>query len=254
MEYTTPSLDVKVDPAGRVIDVDSLYAAFARLHDSRHARGRRYALVTILVYIVLAKLAGQDRLYGISQWVRYRRVALAEALHLVEPRARCVNTYRSILGQVIDIEEFEQVVREFFAAQPHAGQSLVIVLDGKTLRGTIPAGEQHGRHLLAAYLPAEGWVLFQVEVARKENEITAAPRVLKCLDLREKVVTGDAMFAQRDLSQQIGDAGGDYVWTVKDNQAALRQDIEVLFQPEATVKGFSPTRPYGSDQRETPRT
>jgi predicted transposase YbfD/YdcC len=39
------------------------------------------------------------------------------------------------------------------------------------------------------------------------------------LDLRSKVVTGDAMFAQRDLSQQIVDAGGDYVWTVKDNQS-----------------------------------
>jgi hypothetical protein len=32
------------------------------------------------------------------------------------------------------------------------------------------------------YLPAEGWVFFQVDVDGKENEITAAPRVLKCLD------------------------------------------------------------------------
>jgi hypothetical protein len=66
---------------------------------------------------------------------------------------------------------------------PQAGQSIVISLDGKTLRGTIPAGQTHGRHLLAAYLPAEGWVVFQVEVAGKENEITAAPRILQCLDL-----------------------------------------------------------------------
>jgi predicted transposase YbfD/YdcC len=55
--------------------------------------------------------------------------------------------------------------------------------------------------LLAAYLPAEGWVLYQVEVANKENEISAAPRVLKCPDLRGKVVTGDAMFAQHELSR-----------------------------------------------------
>jgi predicted transposase YbfD/YdcC len=144
-----------------------------------------------------------------------------------------------VLGQVIDLEEFERVVREFFAAQPKAGQSVVIALDGKTLRGTISAGQTHGRHLLAAYLPAEGWVVFQVEVANKENEIVAAPRVLKSLDLRGKIVTGDAMFAQRELSLQIVAAGGDYVWVVKDNQATLRQDIELLFQPEKTVKGFS---------------
>jgi len=88
-------------------------------------------------------------------------------------------------------------------------------------------------------VPAEGWVLLQVEVDRKENEIVAAPRVLKMLDLRGKIVTGDAMFAQRELSLQIVEAGGDYVWTVKDNQATLRQNIELLFQPEKRGKGFS---------------
>ncbi len=194
-----------------------------------------------MVYIVLAKLAGQDRLWGISPWVRHRQHALAEALHLVKPRAPCVNTYRAILGHVIEIEEFEQAGHDFLAGQPGAGQSVVIALDGKTLRGTIPTGQLHGRHLLAAYLPAEGWGLCQVEVDGQENEITAAPRVLKCLDLRDKVVTGDALFAQRDLSVHIVDAGGDYVWTVKDNQATVRQDIQTLVQPEVTVKGFSPT-------------
>lgn len=239
MECSTPTFDVNLNPSGFVVDLDSLYTYLARLQDRRHARGVRYALVTVLGYIVLAKLAGQDRLFGISQWVRYRQESLAEALHLTKPRAPCVNTYRAILGQVIDIEEFEQVVREFFAAQPQAGQSIVIALDGKTLRGTIRTGQTHGRHLLAAYLPAEGWVLFQVEIASKENEISAAPRILKCLDLRGKIVTGDAMFAQRALSLQIVQMGGDYVWSVKDNQSIVRQDIELLFQPEKTVKGFS---------------
>jgi predicted transposase YbfD/YdcC len=240
MECTAPELDVNVAVEGCVVDLGSLYAALARVRDKRHARGRRYALVTVLVYILLAKLAGEDRVYGISQWVKHRQVALATALALQRPQAPSVNTYRRVLGESINIDEFEQVVREFFAAQPDAGQSISIALDGKTLRGTIPAGQLQGRHLLAAYLPAEGWVLYQVEVVNKENEISAAPRVLNCLDLRGKVVTGDAMFAQRELSAQIVAAEGDYVWTVKDNQSTLRQDIELLFQPEQTVKGFSP--------------
>jgi predicted transposase YbfD/YdcC len=239
MECSIPTFDVNLEPTGFLIDLDSLYACLARLQDKRHARGVRYALVNVLLFLVLAKLAGQDRLYGISQWVRYRKEPLAEVFHLKKPRAPCANTYRNILGRVIDIEAFEQVVRDFFASQPNAGQSLVIALDGKTLRGTIAAGQTRGQHLLAAYLPAEGWVLLQVEVEGKENEITAAPRVLKCLDLRGKIVTGDAMFAQRELSLQIIEARGNYIWAVKDNQSMLRQDIELLFQPEKTVKGFS---------------
>src|SRR6266498_5397279 len=155
MQCTAPTFDVNVDPNGLVIDLDSLYVWLARLRDKRHARGVRYALVTVLVYLVLAKLAGQDRLYGISQWVRYRKEPLAEVFHLKKPRAPCANTYRNIPGQVIEIEEFEQVVCEFFAAQPNAGQSVVITLDGKTLRGTISAGQTRGQHLLAAHLPAE---------------------------------------------------------------------------------------------------
>lgn len=239
MECSTPTFDVNLEPTGFLIDLDSLYASLARLQDKRHARGVRYALVNVLLFLVLAKLAGQDRLYGISQWVRYRKKSLAGVFHLKKPRAPCANTYRNILGRVVDIEAFEQVVRDFFASQPKAGQSLVIALDGKTLRGTIAAGQTRGQHLLAAYLPAEGWLLFQVEVEGKENEITAAPRVLKCLDLRGKIVTGDAMFAQRELSLQIIEAGGNYLWAVKDNQSRLRQDVELLFQPEKTVKGFS---------------
>jgi predicted transposase YbfD/YdcC len=239
MECSTPTFDVNLDPAGFVIDLDSLYEYLARLGDKRHARGMRYAVVSVLVFLVLAKLAGQDRLSGISQWVRYRKEPLAQVFHLKVPRAPCANTYRNILAHAIDVEDLERVVRDFFANQPKAGHSLVIALDGKTLRGTIAAGQTRGQHLLAAYLPAEGWVLFQVEVECKENEISAAPRVLKMLDLRGKIVTGDAMFAQRELSVQIVEAGGDYVWTVKDNQSTLRQDIELLFQPEKTVKGFS---------------
>ncbi len=48
------------------------------------------------------------------------------------------------------------------------------------------------------------------------------------------------MYAQRDLSALVVQAGGDYIWTVKDNQSCLREDLEQLFQPEVYVKGFSP--------------
>src|SRR5512140_1117334 len=102
-EYIAASLDVNLDPNGFVIDLQSLYAALARLHDTRKAKGLRYSLVTILLFVVFAKLAGEDRLFGISEWVRHREVELAEALHLHKVRSPCLNTYRTVLGQVIDI-------------------------------------------------------------------------------------------------------------------------------------------------------
>jgi hypothetical protein len=38
------------------------------------------------------------------------------------------------------------------------------------------------------------------------------------------VVSGDAMFDQRDLSLKIVQVKGDYLWTVKDNQEGLRYE------------------------------
>ncbi len=80
-QYIAPSLDVNGDPAGFIVDLDSLLAYLARLHDSRQPRGLRYSLVTLLLCVSLAKLAGEDHPTGICEWVRHRASLLAEALH-----------------------------------------------------------------------------------------------------------------------------------------------------------------------------
>ncbi len=238
-KYSAPTFDVNLDPNGFIIDVDSLYAALARLQDKRDPRGVRYSLVTTLLFILLAKLAGENSLSGVADWVKDRIALLSELLQLQKPRAPHGSTYGRILAFAIDAQAFETLVQEFFAALPQAGSSIVINLDGKKLRGTIAAGQTQGVHLLAAFLPAEGWVLLQIEVRAGENEIRAAPRLLKALDLRGKIVTGDAMLAQRDLSKIVVAGGGEYVWSVKGNQSALYDDSATLFTPERVVAGFS---------------
>jgi len=107
MDCTILDFDVNTDPAGFIVDLGSLYDCLARLTDHRCARGKRYALVTVLVFLVLAKLAGQDRIYGISQWVRLRKESLADIFQLIEPRAPCANTYKNILEHAIDIDQLE---------------------------------------------------------------------------------------------------------------------------------------------------
>ena len=59
----------------------------------------------------------------------------------------------------------------------------------------------------------------------KTNEHKAALRLLEGLVLEGRLVTGDAMFCQRDFCQQVIDARGDYLVFVKDNQPTLLDDI-----------------------------
>ncbi len=224
-----------------VFDVWSLYAHLTQLTDQRHARGVRYGLAEALTLIVLAKLAGEDGVSGIADWLSHRADQLRQALGLTWAGMPHRVTLSRILGRAIEATELEQVVHHYFEPRLQASQAVVVAIDGKTLRGTIEVGQNQGRHLLAAYLPEEGLVLLQVEVAAKENEIVAAPRLLQTLDLRGKVVIGDAMHTQREISIEIVRAGGEYLWTAKGNQAEVQETITQLFEPEPVTPGFAPT-------------
>ena len=58
-----------------------------------------------------------------------------------------------------------------------------------------------------------------------------APQLLKQIEWEGRVVTGDAMFCQRNLCQQVVELGGDYLFVVKGNQTRLQTDLEIVFEP-----------------------
>src|SRR5262249_10143325 len=125
------------------------------------------------------------------------------------------------------------------------GQGVVIALDGKTVRGS-KDGEAPGQHLVAAYAADAQAVLAQVRVDAKTNEHKAALQLLGILPLRGRIVTGDALFCQRDLCAKVVAGGGDYVLAVKDNQPSLADDIAagLAYQEQARrlTAAFSPRR------------
>jgi hypothetical protein len=89
-----------------------------------------------------------------------------------------------------------------------------VAIDGKRLRGSARA--QASRvHLLAAFSATLQGVIGQLRVAPEANEITAALQLLKMLPLDGVVITGDAMFTQREICRVIIEGGGDYSFTVK---------------------------------------
>ena len=246
MHHNTATFSLAAIEEAFFFDVGSLYEYLEKLKDRRDPRGVRYPLALALVFIILAKLAGEDEPHGMAQWVALRKDLLRQALHFERDSVPHELTYWRILGQAVDVTEFQLAVREFLLSTAKAESGVEINLDGKALRGTIPAGQTQGVHVLAAYLPDAGIVLMQMEVGAKANEISAAPELLKTIDLQGKIVSGDAMFAQRELSRQVIEGGGDYLWSVKENQPSLRADIESLF---AIEEGQTALKPMTNDLR-----
>ena len=214
-----------------VFDLGSLYAHFCKMSDTRKRRGVRYRLETILTLMVLAKLCGEDNPSGIADWAQHRRELLCTALKLERQSMPHHSTYRRIAAEVLSVEELEALSSEVLSGQRYFGKQVLVAIDGKVLRGTLDEN-QVGVYLLAAYLPEEGLVLMEVAVNGKGHEIEAAPQVLESLDLREKVVMGDALHTQRPVSIQIVESGGDYIWFVKGNQPQLEEDLRLWFGPD----------------------
>ncbi len=228
-KYSTAKLDALTPCDGYVFEVDSVIAMLMELDDTRKARGKVYALGMILWLMLLAKLSGADSQRAMAQWLDERKVELATLLNLSKVRMPCRTTLRRIVTWVVSVEQLEKRFGEYLQQLATTGSTVILSLDGKTLRGSVDLAHPRGMHLLAAYLPEEGLVLLQMEVERKENEIPVAKRLLKHLDLRGKIVTGDALLTQRQLCLQIVDGGGEYVFKVKDNQHQLYDDIRRLF-------------------------
>ena len=78
--------------------VNSLYAALQKVPDSRCKRGRRYPAAVVLTLLLLAKMAGEQSIAGIADWVNERKELLGQWLPLV--RAPCANTYRYICAHI----------------------------------------------------------------------------------------------------------------------------------------------------------
>jgi predicted transposase YbfD/YdcC len=235
MQYSTGKHELKISVHGIEFEAGSVYDRLEKLTDLRKAQGKRYSLETLLMIILMAKLCGANTPMEIAEWAQHRKEQIVELLHLKRARMPHHNTYRRILAEKVNEEEVERLVGEYNQSGKHGR---VYSMDGKAMLGKRKGEETGNEYLLSVYDGAQAKVLSQVAVGRKENEITKAPQALKRVEIAEKVVTGDALHTQRGISKQIVEAGGDYVWPVKENQRRLYQNIQSLFAPDYPKPGF----------------
>lgn len=211
----------------------SLWEALDSVPDPRCRSGQRHPLKAVLGLLTVAMLAGMRSLAAVAEFGRNHGPGLAEALGFTRPETPCGGTFHYLLA-ALDVDKFEAALRRWAAGRTGAGWTPMSI-DGKALRGA--TGERlPGVHLVAAFAHEAGTTLAQIRVDAKTNEHKAALELLGLLDVKGKVLTGDAMFCQRDLSKAVIDKGGDYLWQVKDNQPELASDIASAFDD----RGFSP--------------
>jgi predicted transposase YbfD/YdcC len=192
-------------------------------HDPRAANARHF-LTDILVIAILAVIAGADDYPGIVEYALDERAWLGTFLRLPHG-VPSVSTFRRVFA-ALKPSVLMGVMSRWAGELAGSLAGKQIAIDGKTLRRSFEHGwDKSGLHLVTAWCVEENLVLAQQAVDQKSNEITAVPGLLKMLDLKGAVVTGDAMNTQKAIARQIVQGGGDYLLAVKGNHRALEGSL-----------------------------
>ena len=213
----------------------TLWDALGEVPDGRGRKGRQLPLPAVLALSIAAMLSGADSLISIFRWGRRLK---PEALHLLgfeDGIAPCHATYHYVFRS-LDGDALARVLGAFALGEASAGH---IAIDGKTLKGS-RRHDAKALHVLSAFATGLGAVVGDLVVKPDENEITAALALLKGLPLEGAIISGDAIFCQRQICQQIRNANGHYLFSVKSNQPELHAAI---------AESFGDFPPLGQSQR-----
>jgi predicted transposase YbfD/YdcC len=185
--------------------MSGLQDALKEIPDPRKALGKRHPLLAMLMHAVVAMLGGARSLEAIAQFGRDRGRSFALAVGYTRSKTPCKASFH-YLFKAVEVRKFEAAITRWLEQRRGDGWRAASI-DGKTLCGA--TGERlPGVHLLAAYAHEAEAAIAQLRVDAKTNEHKAALELLNIIDVKDTIITGDAAFCQRDLSQTIVEKGG----------------------------------------------
>ncbi len=238
--------------------IESLLNKIREFPDPRSSLGKRHPFETVLCISVCAVICGCRGYRAIGDWANSFSKEELTRFGSNRDRPPSEPAIRRLL-QRIDANKFDNFIGEWLLEQKllHTScssvssvslapsgasgvlepveveiqgvkglQGCAIAIDGKTLRGS-HKGSQKAIHLLSGVIHKEGVVIAQEEVDEKTNEIKHVKPLFKNIDIEGSVVTADALHTQKDVANYlVEEKKADYVFTVKDNQPTLLEDIK----------------------------
>src|SRR3954451_23986502 len=184
-----------------------LLAALQEIPDPRRRQGRRYGLAHLLLFSVLAMLAGATSYRRIRLFISVHRERLNATFGARFRRAPAVNMLRALL-HALDPAAIEAAFRrhaEHLGDAATAPGRRVIALDGKTLRGSFDhLDDRAAAQVLSAFAGEAALILAHQEVV-EGDEVAAAQALIGRPGLRGVLFTADALHCQKNLRRRRGD-------------------------------------------------
>jgi len=201
---------------------------FSELKDPRMNRTKQHHLTDILTIAICAFICGANGWTQVEEFGRAKIKWFRTFLRLPNG-IPSHDTFGRVFAK-LDPTAFEACFQRWIETLAEKSNGRLIAVDGKTLRHSFDhASEKAAIHMVSAWSEANHLVFGQVATEEKSNEITAIPKLLELLDIKDAVVSIDAMGCQKAIAEKIIDQRGDYLLALKANQGGLHEEVELLF-------------------------
>ncbi len=206
-----------------------------KVPDPRSKRGKSHPFSTILAIVLLGLLGNLSTLAEIHRWVKIHLTQLQQFLRFRHKKGKpvvpCDTTLARILAK-LSLDDLQNAFAQFLnAILPES--PLAAAVDGKTAK---QMKDENGDpiHILNVFAQTYKLHLASWSVhGDKTNEPGCLKKHLEELFTMSpclKLLTGDAMFAQRPLLEAIQEYHRDYLVQVKENQPNVLEQMKMVFE------------------------
>lgn len=176
-------------------NIKTAWAILEEVKDPRNPSGRRHKLASVLRLVIIGFMCGCNNIAEILRWGKRLTKKYLKELGF-EKELPCNGTMSNIFREM-DIKELEEVLNRWSPKGSKESTGMLhLAMDGKTLRASA-YNEQPAAHVLSLFSTALKRVFHQRRQKNGDNEISTALELLKAVELKGVIITGDAMFAQK---------------------------------------------------------
>jgi hypothetical protein len=209
----------------------SLMAALSEVADPRQPRGVRHPFSGILALALLGLICRIHEFAALQRWAASHWRLLKKPLRFTRGRPPHATTLSRTLAK-FSLAEFQAAFSRWLQVVLADQQTLAVAADGKTCRQGLDA---HGDpvQMLHVFVQDVKACLGQWPLG---GDKSTEPEALKAhLDeLFERypalrLITGDALYAQRNLAELIVASGHDYLFQLKGNQPDVLAAAQTCF-------------------------
>ena len=241
-------LDAREGKVPRVV-LKRIVSCMETVGDGRSQGMITYPLVYILLLSFLAVLSGAETWVDMQTFAESYKTKLNGIL----PAFKKIDipshdTFRRVFG-IIKPEELQRATALFLVQEINQLKKALGItdtgyqqycIDGKEQKGT---GRKYGTdqkipnlQTFHCYNVTNAICMTSIPIDEKTNEIPVAQKMLADMQLKNCIVTFDAMNTQRNTVKVITEGKGHYVGGLKGNHQLFHEEVKLLFSEEELAR------------------